>query len=967
MTAASTPRRTRIPEVAAALLLAAGAGLAAELTDFLPGDAAIGAAAGDQRAPAVAAGDGSVLAVWSDRRSSPTGDPWLEFETAADIWGVRLDAAGEPIEATPFVVTDAPAFQDEPKVAWNGTQWLVVFETKVLSGTGSYYQESLSAVRVSAAGEVLDPRPIRIHNSSTTAWAVASDGADWVVAFEGNGASGDLMAIRIDGAGQAHQPPVALVPATWYLRFSLRLAFAGGVYLLTWDDLDEAQGIRFDPALELLDPAPLSLVPGGIVYGLASKGNQFYAVWHSGSGLRGSRISPAGTLLDPAGVDISGPNNPNSTLSRVAWDGALWRATWGTAAGLRAARIALNGTVLDPGGDLVPGPVAGETSGAPGGGLETIWSPFTGNQYDVLAARLDAVNQPAPNQLLSVGAPMQQRTDVAAGDGGFMTVFRSDSAGTNRIKAMPLGPNGEPLLAEPLELDVGGAVGGPGAPAAAWNGASYLLAWDNASGIVAQRFDPSGTPLDASPFAVVDGFGPVDVAALGTDFLIVGRRFGGSTEFVLPVAARVQGDGTVLDPGGLSLGGYYVRPIRVAALGGRWLAVWQRNFTHDNPLAETLGAFVHPDGTVEPAFTVYGVYSMSGGNSIFDIGLDGGDGAALMVQSAELTSGVETDLVGRLVFADGSLGAVTNFTPWAGNQYRPRVAWDGGQFVVAYNEQRNRFAPHTLDQLDATSDLFGMRVAADGTVLDPLGFAYSLAPASEAYPTVAASGGASLLFGSLLRSAAPLAAYRVGFARRGTGGNDWPVVVATADSAGGDVPLTVQLDSTGSVDPDGTIVSWAWDFGDGASSTEAAPLHTFTEPGRYVVTLTATDDAGEAAVNTVPLPVTAVNQPPVAVAAADPESGPPPLSVTFYAAGSYDPDGEIGNIHWEFSDGGDYWGTPAFHTFTEEGVHSTTLTVWDGRGATGTTTVTVTVGQGNEIFADGFESGDTSAWSATVP
>ena len=965
MTGVEKVTRWRVPKFAAVLCLVAGGGLAADLTDYLPGDGVVGASAGYQQAPAVAVGAASVLAVWSDRRSSPTGNPWTEFETAADIWGVRLDASGEAIEPTPFVITDAPSFQDRPQAAWNGSEWLVVFKT--LSATEFFYRPTLAAVRVSAAGQVLDSQPIPIFNSSTGAWALASDGGDWVVVFFGNASSDDLMGIRIDSAGVVHQPPVPLVSSDLVSSSTFQLSAAGGVYLLTWFDSNGALGVRFDSALQVLDPAPLSLVPGGVIYGLASKGDQFYTVWHEGAGLRGSRVTTGGVLLEPAGVDISGPNGPHSVLSRVVWDGSLWRATWSTAAGVRTARIDTSGGVLDPGGDLVAGPEAGEVSAAPGGGVEIVWSPFSGNQYDVVAARIGPDNQASPNQMLSVGAPMQTRSYVAAGDSGFMTVFRSDVAGANFIKAMPLGPAGEPLLAEPLELDSGDAVSGPGTPAVAWNGSSYLLTWGNSDGIVAQRFNQAGAPLDASPFPVTTGFGPVDVAALGSDFLIVGRRIGSSSQFVLPVAARVQGDGTVLDPDGLSLGGYYVRPIRVVELGGKWLAVWQRNFSHDDTLADTLGTFVHADGTVEPTFLVHGPYSTAGGNFIFDIGLAAGDGVALMLQSQELTSGVETDLAGRLIFSDGSLGTFTNFTPWPGNQYRPRVAWDGEHFVIAYNEQRNRFAPFTLDSLDARGDLFGMRVGVDGSVVDPLGFAYSLASASEAYPAIATSGGTSLLLGSLLRNEAPLAAYRVGLVRKGLAGNDWPVAVATADSAGGDLPITVQFDSTGSFDPDGTVASYSWDFGDGGISTSPSPSHDYMDRGAFVVELTVTDDSGESTVNTVPLFVTEVNQPPVAVASAEPDSGPPPLSVVFYATGSYDPDGEIGNIHWVFSDGGDYWGTPAFHTFTTNGVHSATLTVWDSRGATGTTVVTVHVGQGAEIFADGFESGDTSAWSATFP
>jgi hypothetical protein len=67
--------------------------------------------------------------------------------------------------------------------------------------------------------------------------------------------------------------------------------------------------------------------------------------------------------------------------------------------------------------------------------------------------------------------------------------------------------------------------------------------------------------------------------------------------------------------------------------------------------------------------------------------------------------------------------------------------------------------------------------------------------------------------------------------------------------------------------------------------------------------------------------------------------------VIFSAAGSYDPDGFIGNIHWVFSDGGEYWGGTAYHTFYSSGTWTATLTVYDGRGGSGTAApLTITVG-----------------------
>ena len=56
--------------------------------------------------------------------------------------------------------------------------------------------------------------------------------------------------------------------------------------------------------------------------------------------------------------------------------------------------------------------------------------------------------------------------------------------------------------------------------------------------------------------------------------------------------------------------------------------------------------------------------------------------------------------------------------------------------------------------------------------------------------------------------------------------------------------VSCTFDSTGSTDPDGTVASYAWSFGDGTTSTAAAPTHAFTAAGAYQVKLTVTDDGG---------------------------------------------------------------------------------------------------------------------------
>ncbi len=76
------------------------------------------------------------------------------------------------------------------------------------------------------------------------------------------------------------------------------------------------------------------------------------------------------------------------------------------------------------------------------------------------------------------------------------------------------------------------------------------------------------------------------------------------------------------------------------------------------------------------------------------------------------------------------------------------------------------------------------------------------------------------------------------------GGNLLPGAVIAASPSSGDAPLEVFFDGTQSYDLDGEIVSYLWDFDDGAMSTSASIGHTFAAPGNYVVTLVVTDDDG---------------------------------------------------------------------------------------------------------------------------
>jgi PKD repeat protein len=159
-----------------------------------------------------------------------------------------------------------------------------------------------------------------------------------------------------------------------------------------------------------------------------------------------------------------------------------------------------------------------------------------------------------------------------------------------------------------------------------------------------------------------------------------------------------------------------------------------------------------------------------------------------------------------------------------------------------------------------------------------------------------------------------------------------PVAAFTQDRATGNAPLVVRFTNQSG----GQIDAHQWNFGDGSTSGELNPTHTFNNPGTYNVTLQVTGPGGtsnvsrQITVQSITAPVAAFTQ--------DRTSGPSPLTVQFTDQST----GEITAREWNFGDGTTSGATNPARTFVDVGSYNVILRV-EGPGGSSSVTRQITV------------------------
>ncbi|RKH68914.1 HYR domain-containing protein [Corallococcus llansteffanensis] len=292
-------------------------------------------------------------------------------------------------------------------------------------------------------------------------------------------------------------------------------------------------------------------------------------------------------------------------------------------------------------------------------------------------------------------------------------------------------------------IPISTATGFQSSPAVSFDGSQFLVAWgdnrnDTSDDIYGARVSVAGTVLDPAGIAICTATNHQanpSIASVAGTFLVTwdDRRTG---EYGIRGARVRRSDGAVLDPQGLALGSG--TPLQstsssVASDGRRFLVVWQRGYAS---LADVWGARVEADGTVlEPggvALTASTTHGELAPSAIFD-------GTRFTVLWDDLF-GTRRDIFGVRVRAsdltvlDASpllLSAVINA------EGAPAVAAGTDSYLVVWHDTRDRLAFY---------DLYGVRVrASDGVVLDPVAIPIATGDHTQTNPAVGFAEGRFLV------------------------------------------------------------------------------------------------------------------------------------------------------------------------------------------------------------------------------
>ena len=313
-----------------------------------------------QRAgPALASDGTNALVVWTDRQGS---------SAPGSVYGARITPAGVMLDRPGFSIHSAQGERASPVVAFDGANYLVVWES-IVWPLGWF----LDAARVTPSGTVLDPAAIRISSDLCVRrpQSLPAERTLW--------SSGLVRAAQSSALGSARRAPCSIqtrsrsrarriTHARRFTPTSRPVAFDGTNYLVAWSDSGSGNifGTRVSLAGTVLDPGGIRISDGVGRTGkptIAFGGTNYLVAWEDTRfgccSIYGTRVSPAGSVLDPGGIAIA-TRGREQVEPTAAFDGTNYLVAWAdnrsvvsSGSDIYGAHVTQDGRVLEARGILL--------------------------------------------------------------------------------------------------------------------------------------------------------------------------------------------------------------------------------------------------------------------------------------------------------------------------------------------------------------------------------------------------------------------------------------------------------------------------------------------------------------------------------------------------------------------------------------------------------------------------------------
>jgi hypothetical protein len=666
--------------------------------------------------PAIAYDGYNYMVVWEDDRS---GYP--------DIYGARVSSSGIILDSAGIAISTTYNAQWKPAIAFDGTNYFVVWS----DFRDAHYTSrwDIYGARVSPSGSVLDTAGIPI--AATGAYegrpAVAFNGSDYLVVWEEEGywPHENIYGRRIDQSGIIIDTNAVAISTAIDRQVHPAVASNGEDFLVVWRDerngIDEIYGSRVTAEGVVLDSAgiPISTVHGGLWPSVAFDGTNYLVVFQNATGIQYVQVAPAGIVLDTTKWVSPAGTNP-----KVSFCGSHYLVIWSEIYGttyydIFGKRVNTSGVVIDTSRIVICNEEGSQWSPSIAFGDSNFlvaWADtrnFYSYYYDIYSARVSTtgITLDTSGNLISVSANFQENPSLAFSDTNYLVVWQERNVidSSYDIYGTRVSPYGATI--DSLGIPISTANLDQRNPSVAFDGTNYLVVWqDSRNGyydIYGTRVSPYGMVIDSLGIAISTASSPQrnpSVAFDGTNYLVVwdDRRNGSYYDIY---GARIDSSGTVLDPDGIEISCalYNQTYPSVSFSGSSYLVVWEdaRSYEYSS---EIYGARITPSGVVLDPLGI----DMSTSNQQYhpSLAFDGNNYLVVWASTRHDSFdiyGTRVDTSGTVLDPDGIL-----ISPLAGNQGYPIIAFDGTYYLAAWQDW------YSAD----ISDICGAKIDTAGTVLN---------------------------------------------------------------------------------------------------------------------------------------------------------------------------------------------------------------------------------------------------------